>query len=88
MLIGVGAMIRLRKKRPDLDRGFKVLLFSVLSVAGILMLLFLAVYMPNYSRRAWIVTLFGKMPVLCMSEYEEPVSFFVGLLGRGRAKRS
>ncbi|MCX6233934.1 MAG: amino acid permease [Bacteroidetes bacterium] len=49
------AMIRLRKQRPDLDRGFKVPLFPVLSIAGILMLLFLAVYMFNYSLIAWIV---------------------------------
>jgi amino acid transporter/nucleotide-binding universal stress UspA family protein len=50
------AMIRLRKKRPDLDRGFKVPLFPWLSIAGIIMLLFLAVYMFNYSPRAWIAT--------------------------------
>jgi amino acid transporter/nucleotide-binding universal stress UspA family protein len=50
------AMIRLRKKRPDLDRGFKVPLFPVLSIIGILLLLFLAVYMFNYSLTAWIVT--------------------------------
>ncbi|HUU27973.1 MAG TPA: amino acid permease [archaeon] len=50
------AMIRLRKKRPDLDRGFKVPLFPVLSIIGILMLLFLAIYMFNYSLTAWIVT--------------------------------
>jgi amino acid transporter/nucleotide-binding universal stress UspA family protein len=50
------AMIRLRKKRPDLDRGFKVPLFPALSIIGILMLLFLAVYMFNYSLVAWIVT--------------------------------
>ncbi len=51
------AMIRLRKKRADLDRGFKVPLFPVLSIFGIIMLLFLAVYMLNYSLVAWIVTL-------------------------------
>jgi amino acid transporter/nucleotide-binding universal stress UspA family protein len=50
------AMIRLRKKRPELDRGFKVPLFPVLSILGIIMLLFLAVYMFNYSLIAWIVT--------------------------------
>jgi APA family basic amino acid/polyamine antiporter len=52
------AMIRLRKKRVDLDRGFKVPVFPYLTVAGILLLLFLAVYMFNYSLIAWIVTLF------------------------------
>ncbi len=51
------AMIRLRKKRPDLDRGYRVPIFPYLSIAGILMLLFLAVYMFNYSLTAWIVTI-------------------------------
>jgi amino acid transporter/nucleotide-binding universal stress UspA family protein len=50
------AMIQLRKKRPELNRGFSVPLFPVLSILGILMLLFLAVYMFNYSIVAWIVT--------------------------------
>ena len=49
-------LIRLRKKRPDLDRGFFTPLFPYLSIAGILMLLFLAIYMFNYSPVAWIVT--------------------------------
>lgn len=51
------AMIRLRKKRTDLDRGFTVPLFPVLSIIGILMLLFLAIYMFNYSPIAWIITI-------------------------------
>ncbi len=51
------AMIRLRKKRPDLDRGFKVPIFPYLSILGILLLLFLAIYMFNYSLIAWIVTI-------------------------------
>jgi basic amino acid/polyamine antiporter, APA family len=51
------AMIKLRKLRPDLDRGFKVPLFPYLSIAGILLLLFLAAYMFNYSLSAWIVTI-------------------------------
>jgi len=50
------AMIRLRKLRPDLDRGFVTPLFPWLSILAILMLLFLAVYMLNYSLVAWIVT--------------------------------
>jgi amino acid transporter/nucleotide-binding universal stress UspA family protein len=49
-------LIRLRKKRPDLDRGFFTPLFPYLSIIGILLLLFLAVYMFNYSPTAWIVT--------------------------------
>lgn len=51
------AMISLRKKRKDLDRGFKVPLFPYLSIAGILLLLFLAIYMFKYSISAWIVTI-------------------------------
>jgi amino acid transporter/nucleotide-binding universal stress UspA family protein len=50
------AMIRLRKSRPDLDRGFTTPLFPWLSIVGIVLLLFLAVYMFNYSPTAWIVT--------------------------------
>ncbi|MFH1009972.1 MAG: amino acid permease [bacterium] len=50
------AMIRLRKKRPDLDRGFTAPLFPVLTIAGILMLLLLAGYMVQYSPIAWVVT--------------------------------
>lgn len=49
-------LIRLRKKRPDLDRGFFTPLFPYASIVGILLLLFLAVYMFNYSPTAWIVT--------------------------------
>jgi amino acid transporter/nucleotide-binding universal stress UspA family protein len=49
-------LIRLRKKRPDLDRGFFTPLFPYLSIIGIIMLLFLAVYMFNYSPIAWIIT--------------------------------
>lgn len=51
------AMIQLRKKRSDLHRGFFVPLFPFLSILGILMLLFLAVYMLNYSMIAWAVTI-------------------------------
>lgn len=51
------AMIRLRKKRPDLDRGYSVPFFPVLSIIGIGFLTFLAVYMFQYSMLAWIVTL-------------------------------
>ncbi len=50
------AMIRLRKRRPDLDRGFMVPLFPWLTILGIIALLFIAVYMYNYSLIAWIVT--------------------------------
>jgi amino acid transporter/nucleotide-binding universal stress UspA family protein len=49
-------LIRLRKKRPDLDRGFFTPFFPYLSILGIFLLLFLAVYMFNYSRIAWAVT--------------------------------
>ena len=50
------AMIRLRKKRPDLDRGFITPLYPWFSIAGIAMLVFLAIYMLNYSLIAWIIT--------------------------------
>jgi len=50
------AMIRLRKIRPDLDRGFVAPLYPWLSVIGIAMLLFLALFMFQYSLKAWIVT--------------------------------
>jgi nucleotide-binding universal stress UspA family protein len=49
-------LIRLRKKRPDLDRGFITPLFPYLTIAGIACLLFLAVYMFNYSPLGWFVT--------------------------------
>jgi len=49
-------LIRLRKKRPDLDRGFFTPLFPYLTIVGILFLLFLAVYMFNYSPLGWLVT--------------------------------
>ncbi|SYZ72121.1 Cationic amino acid transporter [Candidatus Zixiibacteriota bacterium] len=61
------AMIRLRRKRPDLDRGFIAPLFPWLTIAGILLLLFLAIYMFNYSVTAWIVT--GIWVVLGLSTY-------------------
>jgi amino acid transporter/nucleotide-binding universal stress UspA family protein len=51
------AMISLRKKRRDLDRGFIVPLFPYLSILGILLLLFLAIYMFKYSILAWVVTI-------------------------------
>ncbi|MBI1925742.1 amino acid permease [Candidatus Poribacteria bacterium] len=50
------AMIRLRKKRPDLDRGFITPLYPWLSIVGIGLLLFLALYMFNYSPIAWVIT--------------------------------
>jgi amino acid transporter/nucleotide-binding universal stress UspA family protein len=51
------AMIRLRKKSPGLDRGFVVPVYPWFSALGILMLLFLAIYMFNYSPIAWVVTI-------------------------------
>jgi amino acid transporter/nucleotide-binding universal stress UspA family protein len=49
-------LIRLRRKRPDLDRGFFTPLFPVLTIVGIGMLLFLAAYMFTYSIKGWAVT--------------------------------
>lgn len=50
------AAISLRKKRPDLDRGFSTPLFPWLSWLAIGLLLFLAIYIFTYSPKAWIVT--------------------------------
>ena len=50
------ALIKLRKKRPDLDRGYFVPLFPYLSIAGIVCNFGLALYMFTYSLKAWIVT--------------------------------
>jgi APA family basic amino acid/polyamine antiporter len=50
------AAITLRKKRPDLDRGFFTPLYPWLSILGIVLLLVLAIYMFTYSPKAWIVT--------------------------------
>ena len=50
------AMIRLRKMRTDLDRGFFTPMFPWLTIIGIALLVFLAVYMFTYSLRAWAVT--------------------------------
>ncbi len=49
-------LIRLRSKRPDLDRGFITPLFPWLTIIGIGFLLFLAVYMFDYSPLGWFVT--------------------------------
>ncbi|MFQ6082415.1 MAG: amino acid permease [Candidatus Aminicenantia bacterium] len=50
------ALINLRRTRPDLDRGFKVPFFPYVPIVGIIMILFLAIYMFNYSPIAWYVT--------------------------------
>ncbi len=51
------AMIRLRKRRPDLDRGYVTPFFPYISIFGIVLLLALALYMFNYSPIAWVVTI-------------------------------
>jgi amino acid transporter/nucleotide-binding universal stress UspA family protein len=50
------ALIRLRKKRPDLDRGFWTPVFPYLTLIGIVLLFSLAVYMFTYSPLGWLVT--------------------------------
>ncbi|HUZ46053.1 MAG TPA: amino acid permease [Terriglobia bacterium] len=50
------ALITLRKKRPDLDRGFWVPFFPWISIVGIVCNFALALYMFTYSLRAWAVT--------------------------------
>jgi amino acid transporter/nucleotide-binding universal stress UspA family protein len=49
------ALIRLRKKRPDLDRGFWVPLFPYLTIVATVLLLSLALYMFTYSPLGWMV---------------------------------
>ena len=51
------ALITLRKKRPDLDRGFVTPLFPYVPIIGIITKLILAVFMFNYSPIAWIITI-------------------------------
>jgi amino acid transporter/nucleotide-binding universal stress UspA family protein len=46
-------LIALRRKRPDLDRGFRVPWVPVIPVIGILCQLFLAAFLFAYSPRAW-----------------------------------
>jgi nucleotide-binding universal stress UspA family protein len=50
------ALISLRRKRPDLDRGFRVPLYPWLSIVGIILLLGIAISMLGYSLTAWTVT--------------------------------
>ncbi len=50
------ALIRLRNKRSDLERGFWVPFFPYLTIASIVLLFSLAVYMFTYSRLGWLVT--------------------------------
>jgi amino acid transporter/nucleotide-binding universal stress UspA family protein len=50
------ALIPLRKKRPDLDRGFITPFLPWVPILGVVTKLFLAVYMFNYSPVAWVVT--------------------------------
>jgi len=49
------ALMTLRKKRPELDRGYFVPLFPWLSIVGIVCNFGLAAYMFTYSLKAWIV---------------------------------
>ncbi len=48
---------RLRKKRPDLDRGFRVPWVPVVPIVGIVLQAVLAVYLFLYSPKAWISAL-------------------------------
>ncbi len=54
LFIGVNiALIRIRKKMPDLDRGFITPLFPVIPIIAIISQLFIATHMFSYSRVAW-----------------------------------
>jgi amino acid transporter len=50
------ALIRLRTKRPDLDRGFWVPFFPYLTIAAVVLLFSLALYLFTYSPVGWLVT--------------------------------
>jgi amino acid transporter/nucleotide-binding universal stress UspA family protein len=50
------ALITLRKKRPDLDRGYFTPLFPYIPILGVISKFALGVYMFAYSPKAWIVT--------------------------------
>jgi amino acid transporter/nucleotide-binding universal stress UspA family protein len=50
-------LIALRKKRPDLDRGFKVPLVPLVPIIGIVLQLALAVQLFTYSPKAWLAAL-------------------------------
>lgn len=62
------ALIALRKKRPDLDRGFITPFFPVVPIIGVLTKLLLAVYMFNYSPIAWVITLLWIATGICIYE--------------------
>jgi amino acid transporter/nucleotide-binding universal stress UspA family protein len=47
-------VIRLRKKRPDLDRGFRVPFMPVIPIVGIATQVFIAVYLIRYSPKAFV----------------------------------
>ena len=50
------SVITLRRKEPDLKRGYKVPLYPLLPVLGIVLNLFLAVYQYTFMPIAWYVT--------------------------------
>jgi len=56
------SLISLRKKRPDLDRGYRVPFSPVIPLIGILLNMFLAIYIWNFpggaGQVAWYVALF------------------------------
>lgn len=49
------AVIRLRRTRPDLDRGFRVPFLPVLPILGILTQIFIAYYLFRYSPKAVLI---------------------------------
>ncbi|MFQ6618058.1 MAG: amino acid permease [Fidelibacterota bacterium] len=51
------ALINLRRNRPDLKRGFKVPFYPFIPITAIVSQLFLAVYMFNFSPRAWYTSI-------------------------------
>ena len=47
-------VIRLRKKRPDLDRGFRIPFMPVIPILGIVTQVFIAYYLVQYSPKAFV----------------------------------
>ncbi len=50
-------VIRLRKKRPDLDRGFRIPFMPVMPILGIATQVFIAFYLIRYSPKAFITAI-------------------------------
>jgi amino acid transporter/nucleotide-binding universal stress UspA family protein len=61
------ALVALRRKRPDLDRKFKIPFYPILPIAGFGINLFLALYQFTFDFRPWVVV--GSWTVLGLLLY-------------------